>query len=381
MKSNAAIVPRFQLLGTAILLLAMGFSPFFSEIAADQADGDGSKIICERIEGEIAKIRCRYHTQSAPQKRKVVFTWRSPTSPQDDRNRTLVLPAGHRSVFDERYLYGRAPGEWNISVTAEGERTHALYLLDEERNLYEKERATTPLSATVPKKRRLSPPAASPLSEQCTFDDLAIDIAKTLEGETVLRVMTAKDSREWPVGSGIYDASLTFQGSDGNRYTAIRYKKAENAENAAVLATSCEGKIVLSSTIEGYIEKTGSDELLGIDPSVNNALCNTRPCRACRTDKPALYKLAGIKDEGISLEALSVEASVATALGEKKYREYFKQVRFNMSVALYSEKLDLDSYLSRLPKNERAFCEALYAEKAFSLLVPIYSQLAGSMHK
>jgi hypothetical protein len=369
---------RFGLFSAIAFFLFTGITPLVSDEGTETA----STIVCDKVEGEIAKIRCKFSTESAPQDREVTFFWRSPTSPMDDRKRTLELPGGHRSVFDERYLYGRAAGEWEISATTEGATARVFYLLDDAKNFYEKQSALQFLHTPTPVVQKEPPrPERRRALAACSADDLTVEVVQSKTGETMLQIKADKNRAKWPVGSEIYDASATFQDHAGNHYLALRYTKAQSGDNAAVLATSCDGRLVVSDVVEGYIEKIGSDELCGVDPKVNTALCNTRPCNICRSYKPAIYKIAGIKDEGILLQAYSVEKSAGLPFGKGKYTEYFKQLRFNMSVALYGENRYLDDYLNRLPEGERAFCKALYEEKPFGRLIPLFSKMANSAHR
>lgn len=61
-------------------------------------------------------IRCTFHAARLEENRTVVFLWRSESTPHDDRERTLVIPSRHASVYDYRYYYGRAPGNWKVIV-------------------------------------------------------------------------------------------------------------------------------------------------------------------------------------------------------------------------------------------------------------------------
>lgn len=76
-------------------------------------------LACDIVEEEDKIIRCTYSAVRAPYDRTVRFIWRSETTPQDDRERTFNLPAGHGSVYDYRYYYGRAPGEWRVETQDE----------------------------------------------------------------------------------------------------------------------------------------------------------------------------------------------------------------------------------------------------------------------
>lgn len=76
-----------------------------------------SSLSCETIDDGIEKIQCTFVTQRKKSEREVQFNWHSESHPQDDRERSIVLPANHGSVYDYRYLRGRAPGIWRVSVT------------------------------------------------------------------------------------------------------------------------------------------------------------------------------------------------------------------------------------------------------------------------
>ena len=75
---------------------------------------------CEVVnEDDILKIKCKYKTVSKDYDRNVSMAWTSPSTPQDDRFKTVLLPAYHISAYDFRYFDGRADGSWTISATDE----------------------------------------------------------------------------------------------------------------------------------------------------------------------------------------------------------------------------------------------------------------------
>jgi hypothetical protein len=74
---------------------------------------------CQILDEGDKIIRCTYHTTRVAHDRPITFSWRSVKTPQDDRERTIVLKAYNGSLYDYRYYYGRAPGVWNVSVTDE----------------------------------------------------------------------------------------------------------------------------------------------------------------------------------------------------------------------------------------------------------------------
>ena len=80
------------------------------------ADFNHNTFVCEIVDDDHKKIQCTFSTERASEDRNVIFFWHSADTPQDDRERTIVLKAGHGSVYDYRYYYGRAQGEWEVSV-------------------------------------------------------------------------------------------------------------------------------------------------------------------------------------------------------------------------------------------------------------------------
>ncbi len=70
-----------------------------------------------RIENE--RIYCTYFLDRSdnPAGKAVEFHWISPHSPEDDRIRIFDIPPRYGSVYDYRFLPGRARGTWRVEVT------------------------------------------------------------------------------------------------------------------------------------------------------------------------------------------------------------------------------------------------------------------------
>lgn len=79
-----------------------------------------SRVQCQITDDEIEKLVCVFETSRKGEDRNVVFHWHSDAYPQDDRERKVALEAYHASVYDYRYLWGRAQGVWTLTVTLEG---------------------------------------------------------------------------------------------------------------------------------------------------------------------------------------------------------------------------------------------------------------------
>ena len=77
-------------------------------------------LVCNVVnEDDILKIKCTYKTVRKSYDRNISMAWTSPSTPQDDRFKTILLPAHHGSAYDYRYFDGRADGSWTISATDE----------------------------------------------------------------------------------------------------------------------------------------------------------------------------------------------------------------------------------------------------------------------
>lgn len=65
----------------------------------------------------IEKIRCTLKLDRRAYDRKVTFHWHSVNTPQDDREYRTILEGGHGSVYDYRFLRGRAQGLWEVTAS------------------------------------------------------------------------------------------------------------------------------------------------------------------------------------------------------------------------------------------------------------------------
>ena len=68
-------------------------------------------------EDDIYKIKCKYMTVAKSYDRNISIAWTSPSAPQDDRFKTILLKAYNKSIYDFRYFDGRANGSWTITAT------------------------------------------------------------------------------------------------------------------------------------------------------------------------------------------------------------------------------------------------------------------------
>lgn len=118
--------------GTVILLCSM-------MIPASAAQ---DRLRCEVQNDTNEKIMCTFGTPRKNEVREVTFYWHCESHPQDDRERSVMLEPNHGSVYDYRFLHGRAQGIWKVTVTLkEGENNQETvqhFLLENNRLILQK---------------------------------------------------------------------------------------------------------------------------------------------------------------------------------------------------------------------------------------------------
>ena len=77
---------------------------------------------------EGSKITCKLMTKRVNKDRDVEFEWESPNG-KDDRERDMVLPAGHASIFDSRDKKGRVKGVWTVEVEIGDEEVSTTFTI------------------------------------------------------------------------------------------------------------------------------------------------------------------------------------------------------------------------------------------------------------
>lgn len=81
----------------------------------------GANLFADEVQCSVEKdsvkiIKCTYVSERMDHERVIEFEWHSERVPYDDRKRSIVLPARHGSLYDFRYLEGRAEGKWRVSA-------------------------------------------------------------------------------------------------------------------------------------------------------------------------------------------------------------------------------------------------------------------------
>ena len=75
------------------------------------------------------KITCKLLTDRVNEEREVAFEWKSPNG-KDDREREMILPANHASIFDARSKKGRAKGKWEVEVSLDDEEVATSFVIN-----------------------------------------------------------------------------------------------------------------------------------------------------------------------------------------------------------------------------------------------------------
>jgi len=76
---------------------------------------NNNKVDCLILEDENSII-CKYIQTRVSFDKTVVFDWIEPDG-KITRTKELIIPAGHGSVYDYRYIKGRTKGTWTFRVT------------------------------------------------------------------------------------------------------------------------------------------------------------------------------------------------------------------------------------------------------------------------
>ncbi len=95
-----------------IYLLFFIISVTFAEMIEDELQ---ASVDCLILEDENSII-CKYEHERMEQDREIMVKWINPSG-EISRERTLLLPAGHGSIYDFRYIEGRMKGIWQFKVS------------------------------------------------------------------------------------------------------------------------------------------------------------------------------------------------------------------------------------------------------------------------
>lgn len=94
----------------ALFLLMSSFT--MAEVVETEYDEKNADCLILKDENSII---CKYTHERNTEDAEVVFEWIDPTG-DVSRKRTMMIPAGHGSVYDFRYITGRMKGVWVFKV-------------------------------------------------------------------------------------------------------------------------------------------------------------------------------------------------------------------------------------------------------------------------
>lgn len=87
---------------------------FTTFLLSSELTEDAKKIDCLILEDENSII-CKYEQDRSLEDRLIEFIWLDPKG-NLSRQREVLLPKGHGSIYDLRYLSGRVKGIWTFKV-------------------------------------------------------------------------------------------------------------------------------------------------------------------------------------------------------------------------------------------------------------------------
>lgn len=83
---------------------------------------------CLILEDE-ASIICKFEMPRSLEDKQINVKWITPSG-EIDRDRVLVVPSGHSSIYDYRYKDGRILGKWTFKVTYDNKEYIANFELN-----------------------------------------------------------------------------------------------------------------------------------------------------------------------------------------------------------------------------------------------------------
>lgn len=101
---------------------------FNSIVYANSYEQDDKKVDCLVLKDENSII-CKYTHKRINKDVSVRFEWIAPDG-SISRQRDMIIPAGHGSVYDYRYIKGRSLGEWTFKVIDETQEYKTTFIIE-----------------------------------------------------------------------------------------------------------------------------------------------------------------------------------------------------------------------------------------------------------
>jgi hypothetical protein len=91
-------------------------------------DNLDNKVDCLILQDENS-IVCKYILKSVDYNKTVIITWIEPNG-KITRSKEIIIPAGHFSAYDYRYIEGRALGTWIFKVIDDSEEYQTIFTIE-----------------------------------------------------------------------------------------------------------------------------------------------------------------------------------------------------------------------------------------------------------
>ena len=103
---------------------------FFGSLAfAETIDEENKNIADCLILQDENSIICKYLHERLEEDKEIFIQWVDPQG-ETSRERTLIIPAGHGSIYDFRYIEGRMKGIWQFKVKDNEVETTATFEIE-----------------------------------------------------------------------------------------------------------------------------------------------------------------------------------------------------------------------------------------------------------
>ncbi|RXJ69617.1 hypothetical protein CRV08_02625 [Halarcobacter ebronensis] len=95
---------------------------------AEAFEGEQKKADCLLLQDENSII-CKYEHERMEEDVEISVHWISPNG-ETSRERLMIIPAGHGSIYDFRYIEGRAKGTWSFIVKEGDVETTTTFVVE-----------------------------------------------------------------------------------------------------------------------------------------------------------------------------------------------------------------------------------------------------------
>ena len=98
-----------------LLILFISNNLIAEDIVEEEINDDSINTVDCILLSDEDSIICKYIHKRIDEDKYVEFIWIDPSN-TISRQRTMLIPAGHGSIYDYRFINGRASGKWTFEV-------------------------------------------------------------------------------------------------------------------------------------------------------------------------------------------------------------------------------------------------------------------------